>query len=99
MATTQEAMNTAPLTIHAPDGNAEGLAVWPNPTSSVINFLSKHMTVRAIIIHDIAGQLLLQEVFSGAQGSFDIHTFPSGIYILSIELMDGTKASLRVVKE
>jgi spore coat protein CotH len=99
MATTQEAMNTAPLTIHAPDGNAEGLAVWPNPTSSIINFLSKHMTVRAIIIHDIAGQLLLQEVFSGAQGSFDIHSFPSGIYILSIELIDGTKASLRVVKE
>ncbi|UII19170.1 T9SS type A sorting domain-containing protein [Fulvivirga ligni] len=92
------------LTNQAIDNN--GLLIYPNPSASVVNFkLDTDLEGEVLIsLYDIWGKKLIEskdQVFSGfhLEGRINISSLKSGIYILKIELPDGTSNSRRIIRK
>ncbi len=81
----------------APLPDKTGIALYPNPTTGVLNCMADHAFVRAssIIISDMTGKILLQ--FSKT-GRIDISRLASGLYSYRC-LVDGQWSTGKIVKQ
>ncbi len=69
----------------------EGVAVFPNPTSDIINITSDELTMTKASIYNMSGQLLQTKNISSSKESFDISNLNTGIYLLKVETNSGLK--------
>lgn len=70
------------------------LAVYPNPTTGVINILGVNSSAN-YILRDINGRVLINDLLS--ENKIDISEFQQGIYLLSIQ-KDGIWINTKIIR-
>lgn len=73
-----------------------GLALWPNPTTGIVNLGGELPEGTAYTVSDVLGRQLIKGNFSSAQ--LDLTALRPGIYWVSI-VSDFTSNTFRIVKE
>ena len=69
-------------------------SIYPNPTTDVLNIISKSAdNITKVIIYDITGKMLHEQVFetSNNQQQIDVSTLAKGIYIIELSSEKHTK--------
>ncbi len=75
------------------ENNIEGLKVYPNPASDLVNIVSNEMGTKTIAIYDMLGKKVLE---TSTEETVNVSTLTSGVYIMNIT-QDGKKASRKLV--
>jgi len=90
-----------------PPGQKEGqlsdtpkiIQLYPNPSQGIFNYkIERNSTAMTQIqVTDLIGNVLMNAVLNGREGSFDLSTLASGIYLLQVS--DGNSAqTLKLIK-
>ena len=83
-------------TLSAFDSGLPEFIIYPNPTSDVLNIATEQeMDYRKIALYSLAGEVLLT---SKGTAKIDLSSLDTGIYLLVIELQNGSVSHRRVVK-
>ncbi len=82
------------------NSNTGGLAIYPNPVSSVATFKippakSSYAQLR---IYDITGRLMLEDIITRQAPSINISSFPPGMYICKV-VQDGNSVTGKLIKQ
>ena len=67
--------------------------VYPNP---ILNTLNISEEIRSAKLYSSIGQIL--QVYKSGK-SFDVSSFPKGVYILKMTLQSGLEKSIRFIKK
>ena len=78
--------------------NSSWITVFPNPTTSVINFKFARNNIQKLIITDITGKQIIEKTEIQQNETIDLSSFESGIYIIKIQ-MDKQTFTTKIVKE
>lgn len=86
------------VTIVDDRSSVEGIKVFPNPTSGIVNIYFGEIkgTIKAIVIYDSSGKIMLSE---NETEKIDMARFSSGLYFIRIIQNDGTTNTYRIVKD
>ena len=77
--------------------NVDGIGVYPNPTSGIINIkLANHIIVQHISLTSITGQLVFESYVEN--GSIDLSKYAKGTYLLQIVTNENTVVKRIIVK-
>lgn len=80
------------------DPTENQLKIFPNPTSSLINFaLTDSQKNSVLTIYNFMGQLMLKKDFSLAKNEINLNNFPSGTYLYNLE-NNNQRASGKIIK-
>jgi hypothetical protein len=71
--------------------------IYPNPANSAL-FIESETPIFKIVIRDMAGAKLIEEVGGKSNIQLDLSTMPSGIYLCEITLVNNQKTTTRIVK-
>lgn len=74
------------------------LSLYPNPTSDFIN-LEANTAMKAVTIYNINGQTVMTQSLENTKSTVDISKLNKGMYIVSLQLEDGTVENLKVIKQ
>jgi Secretion system C-terminal sorting domain len=78
------------------------LQIFPNPADSELNIVSSDASLKAIRMISLDGKLVLERQ-PGADSSknikLDVNELSSGIYILTVETVDGAVTTHKIVRE
>jgi hypothetical protein len=90
---------TASITIKVSinDAGASNLSVYPNPFTDNINIVS-NMAITKITLTNLVGQKLLEKTMNGLE-SINTSNMQIGIYFLQIELLNGRKQVVKLIKQ
>lgn len=83
--------NTATASIV--ENNIEGLKVYPNPASDLVNIVSNEIGTKTVAIYDMLGKKVLE---TSTEETVNVSTLTSGVYIMNIT-QDGKNASRKLV--
>ena len=72
------------------------MKVYPNPFTEVINIDRPEM-VRSIQVTDVSGKLIKNNI--KAESVLRLNDLSQGLYILILDMKDGTKQSIKVIKK
>lgn len=75
------------------ENNIEGLKVYPNPASELVNIVSNEIGTKTVAIYDMLGKKVLE---TSTEETVNVSTLTSGVYIMNIT-QDGKKASRKLV--
>jgi len=75
------------------ENNIEGLKVYPNPASELVNIVSNEIGTKNVAIYDMLGKKVLE---TSTEETVNVSTLTSGVYIMNIN-QDGKKASRKLV--
>ena len=64
-----------------------GFTIYPNPTSSTLNFKSV-VAVEKIVIYNMLGQLVQQEKVNALEGTINIEKLVQGTYLVKVNDID-----------
>ncbi|MCY0977579.1 fibronectin type III domain-containing protein [Chryseobacterium wangxinyae] len=88
---TQSLLSTAENTL-----TKNNIKVYPNPFSDVLN-ISDVKDVKSIAVVDIAGRIV--KTFEKASSDLQLRDLNAGIYVVILNMNDGTKQSIKVIKK
>jgi len=74
-----------------------GVAIYPNPTTGVVNVSNDKGVNNAITVFDVTGKVLLTKSASTAT-SFDLSQFGTGVYMIKVSNENGQSVERVVVK-
>ncbi|UMQ40964.1 fibronectin type III domain-containing protein [Chryseobacterium sp. Y16C] len=74
----------------------ENVKVHPNPFTEIIN-INKSELVRTVKVIDVSGKLI--RTINNPQSSINLQDISAGLYILTLEMKDGTHQSIKVIKK
>lgn len=77
--------------------DSNGITVYPNPASDVLNVVSQKSIIESVSLTDVSGRLLISSQLKSQNGQLNIGQLPTGVYILNIK-MDGKTVSKKIVK-
>lgn len=86
--------------LSTPGFNSSNFAMYPNPTTGVVNFKFENSTlVNAINVYSLSGQLILNKQFSSFSDNYsiDMQKASTGVYIVKVETENGTQIN-RLIK-
>lgn len=72
------------------------MEVYPNPFSDIIN-INKVELLKSIKVTDISGKLV--KVVSRPEATLRLGDLSQGMYILQLEMKDGSKQSIKIIKK
>lgn len=75
------------------ENNIEGLKVYPNPATELVNIVSNEIGTKNITIFNMLGKKVLE---TSTEETVNVSTLTSGVYIMNIN-QDGKKASRKLV--
>lgn len=75
------------------DNNIEGLKVYPNPASELVNITSNEIGTKNVTIYNMLGKKVLE---TSTEETVNVSTLTSGVYIMKIS-QDGKNASRKLV--
>ena len=76
----------------------EGIAIYPNPTSEVINLRFSQNEVSQVFIYDCTGKTVYKnKQINNNELTIDLSTFKSGMYFVKIQ-KDKSILSTKIVK-
>ncbi|MCG2432051.1 T9SS type A sorting domain-containing protein [Aequorivita xiaoshiensis] len=73
-------------------------SLYPNPTSEVLN-VNAGVSIESIQIYNISGNLLKNKSMKDTQGSINVSSLSSGLYIAKVTLNNGTLKQLKFIKK
>ncbi|MDD3153017.1 MAG: T9SS type A sorting domain-containing protein, partial [Bacteroidales bacterium] len=81
------------------DYNNLNVSIYPNPTSGEVN-VTANANIKSISVHNSVGALVETMCTSSLQQTttIDISRYASGVYMLTITTVDGSKVIKKVVK-
>ncbi|MBC7886051.1 MAG: PKD domain-containing protein, partial [Saprospiraceae bacterium] len=79
-----------------PVGNK--IKIYPNPAADVLNVASEQI-INTALIYNHANELMISFAINQTFGSIDISSLEEGMYIISLQLIDGTVISERFYKK
>ena len=62
-----------------------GISIYPNPTNGIINFEFANNNIQQIIISDIQGKTIIEQVEINGNSMIDLSYFESGVYFVKIQ--------------
>ena len=77
----------------------QGLVVYPNPTTEVLQVRSSKFKVKSLALRDVRGTILQYLEPSTLNLELNIDGLASGIYLLQAKLADGTFVNTKIIKE
>lgn len=86
--------------LSTPGFNSSNFAMYPNPSTGVVNFKFGNSTsVSAINVYSLSGQLILNKQFSSSSDNYsiDMQKASTGVYIVKVETENGTQIN-RLIK-
>ncbi len=84
--------------IESHESNQNTIAIYPNPSSNIVNIDSKEL-IREVKIIDASGRVLRNENCSGYQRSISVYEMQAGIYVVQVLTDRGiTAQKLQIVK-
>lgn len=75
------------------ENNIEGLKVYPNPATDLVNIVSNEIGTKTVAIYDMLGKKVLE---TSTEETVNVSTLTSGVYIMNIT-QDGKNASRKLV--
>jgi hypothetical protein len=81
-----------PLSIESPNSSSV-FSVYPNPTNGLIT-IETDQEIKSVKLFSLDGKLLLE----GQNSNLQIDNFPSGIYMLYLESVNGTTLYKKIIK-
>ena len=80
--------------------NVDEFAVYPNPTSSILNVQSKlNMTISEVNIYDLLGKQLLNKKIAVSITEIDMTNYSPGLYLLEVISEDNQKSIHKIIKK
>src|SRR5690554_3014835 len=73
--------------------NIEGLSIYPNPASDMVNVVSNSLSNKDIVITDLLGKTVLT---ANVNQSVNISSLKSGVYMMQIT-QDGKSATRKLI--
>jgi fibronectin type 3 domain-containing protein/photosystem II stability/assembly factor-like uncharacterized protein len=82
------------------DPSAQVVAVYPNPTAGQL-FISCRSALTNVTLTDLLGKTHTVTATSSVQGSYeiDLSAVNAGVYVLVVQMEDGSAAAQRIVKQ
>ncbi|MDF2553632.1 MAG: C-terminal target protein [Chryseobacterium sp.] len=74
----------------------EMIKVYPNPFSEIVN-ISKPELVKSIRVSDVSGKLI--RTFNQAESVLRLNDLSAGMYILQLDMKDGSKQTIKIIKK
>ncbi|MCU7617269.1 T9SS type A sorting domain-containing protein [Chryseobacterium sp. PBS4-4] len=74
----------------------DAIKVYPNPFSEVVN-ISKPELVKSIRVSDVSGKLI--RTFNQAESVLRLNDLSAGMYILQLDMKDGSKQTIKIIKK
>ena len=79
--------------------NSNSFSIYPNPTSNKINLKSNDKIIESVRIFNLEGQSISNFLHvNNTRIQIDISDFPTGIYLIQLDMMDGRRSYLRCIK-
>ncbi len=72
------------------------LNVYPNPSGSIVNFVTENNNAASVSVHDINGKLIESAILTNGKLNLNVSGYSNGIYIY--KLLDANKAALKTGK-
>lgn len=72
--------------------------VYPNPTADIIN-ISAPIQIKSVKIYDTTGRLFISKNEDSKSAKIEMSNYPSGLYLIVINLQDGTVLQKKVMKK
>jgi len=80
--------------------NADEFAVYPNPTSSVLNIQSKlNTTISEVNVYDLLGKQLLNKKMAVSTTEIDMTNYSPGLYLLEVVSENNQKSVHKIIKK
>jgi len=78
--------------------NKNEVALYPNPAKDILN-ISTVSPVKAVTLYTMDGQAIGSGYNAASNGELSIANLPKGLYIVYIQMADGTSVSKKLIKE
>lgn len=75
-----------------------GITVYPNPTTDVLNIVSQKSIIESVILTDASGRRLMTAELKSQNGQLNIGHLPAGVYILNMKI-NGKMLTKKIVKK
>ena len=75
-----------------------GLKVYPSPVKNQLN-VEANQLISSIEIYDVSGKLIDQDDVNAKQIVVDTKSYLSGVYTVAVKASDGSKSSIKILKE
>ena len=79
------------------ENSLEGISVYPNPSSGVVNISNENNATNTITVHDLAGRVVLTKTTSTAT-TIDLSANGSGVYTVTVVNESGSMVERVVIK-
>ncbi|WP_157158222.1 T9SS type A sorting domain-containing protein [Chryseobacterium populi] len=76
--------------------NKNSIKVYPNPFTDVLN-ISKADLVKSVSVSDVAGRLV--KTISNPSSALQLENLKQGMYLVTLEMKDGSKQTVKVIKK
>jgi hypothetical protein len=74
----------------------DAIKVYPNPFSEVVN-ISKPELVKSARVSDVSGKLI--RMFNQPESVLRLNDLSAGMYILQLDMKDGSKQTIKIIKK
>ena len=74
----------------------DAIKVYPNPFSEVVN-INKPELVKSIRVSDVSGKLI--RTFNQAESVLRLNDLSAGMYILQLDMKDGSEQTIKIIKK
>lgn len=79
------------------DNKLEGVTVYPNPSSAILNLSAKN-TIDKVSIYSVLGQEVMQVSPEQKNPSLNVSSLASGVYVMKVEV-DGQTGTYKIIIE
>ena len=80
--------------------NTDEFAVYPNPTSSILNIQSKfNTTISEVNVYDLLGKQLLNKEMAVSTTEIDMTNYSPGLYLLEVVSENNQKSIHKIIKK
>jgi len=73
-----------PVTINENKSTVIDLAVFPNPSSSTVNFVTENAEAKQVVIFDDTGKLVEKQTLTEGKLKLDVSNYTTGLYMYSV---------------
>jgi Putative metal-binding motif/SprB repeat/Secretion system C-terminal sorting domain len=79
--------------------NDKGVFLFPNPTDGVLNIESVNLAMQKGTLYDMTNRTMASWPVEGQHAKLDLSAYPTGVYLLRIELIDGSLVTMQLLKK
>jgi len=76
-----------------------GVSIYPNPTTGILYIIGKEGFPLPLKVYNSSGQLVKEEIQQEGKTSLDLTTFPSGMYIVHLQVGEKTVPHLLLLQK